>query len=249
MDREYYKKYYTFEREHWWFRVRAEIIRERIENAIQPNDKLRILNIGAATGRSSELLAQYGHVTSVEYDADCCTFLLEQLKMEVTQASITELPFMDNSFDLVCAFDVIEHVEDDEKALDELFRVCSKNGNIVITVPAFMQLWSRHDVVNHHKRRYLLSSLKKQVLQRRGEIIFASNFNSLLFVPVFLARKWMNLFPGWGTKNRNESDFVIMNNPFMNAVLHTIFSMEVVLLRIMRFPLGVSAILVSKKTG
>ena len=69
------------------------------------------------------MLSKFGEVTSLEYDKYCCEFLKEKTGIEAINASLTELPFSDNSFDLVCAFDVIEHIEDHEKAVDEIFRV------------------------------------------------------------------------------------------------------------------------------
>jgi len=92
------------------------------------------------------MLEKFGDVTSIEYDEDCCQFLNEVLHIPALQGSITELEFEDNSFDLVCAFDVIEHVEDDSKAASEMLRVCKKDGLVFATVPAFMLLWSEHDV-------------------------------------------------------------------------------------------------------
>ena len=77
------------------------------------------------------MLKKFGTVISSEFDAETCTFLRQVLKMEVIEASVTELPFPDNEFDLVCAFDVIEHVENDEQAMEEMKRVCKKGGYAV----------------------------------------------------------------------------------------------------------------------
>src|SRR5690242_8960201 len=107
MDKGYYVEYYRLEREHWWFRARKNIIFNHIRSLTSSRD-LKILNIGAATSASSEMLSYFGEVTSLEYDKDCCEFVKRMSGKEFICASITELPFADGSFDLVCAFDVIE---------------------------------------------------------------------------------------------------------------------------------------------
>ena len=154
MDKNYYKEYYHLEREHWWFQARGKILLKHLKCVFQGQPNIRILNIGAATGRSSELLMQLGDVTSVEFDTDCYEFSRDFVKIPIVQGSILDLAFSDDTFDLVCAFDVIEHVEDDTLAVSEMRRVCKPGGVMCVTVPAFMFLWSEHDVVNHHFRRY-----------------------------------------------------------------------------------------------
>ena len=247
MDREYYRQYYNFERNHWWFKVRSHIIGRKVKNISGGRDELRILNIGAASGHTSELLNQFGSVKSVEYDKDCCDFLRDQLNMDVVNASITALPFDNSSFDLVCAFDVIEHVDDDQKAVEEMIRVCSNNGFVFITVPAFMDLWSNHDEINHHKRRYLLRQIKELFKNKPGQVIFKSYFNTLLFPLIYVVRKLINTFPKLFKTDNKKSDFELGNNKIINSALYGLFSIERILLRCIKLPFGVSILLMFKK--
>ena len=126
MDKNYYKEYYHLERSHWWFQARAHILMSHLKRILPPKKDLKILNVGAATGRSSELLMQFGEVMSVEYDKECFDFVAQNLKIPIVKGSILELPFEAEAFDLVCAFDVIEHVNDDYLAVMEMRRVCKK---------------------------------------------------------------------------------------------------------------------------
>src|SRR6185295_13918370 len=233
MDKQYYAEYFELERAHWWFRVREKIIEDFLIKSIDPTSPLKILNVGAATGRTSELLGKYGEVTSIEYDQDCCTFTSEKLGIPILQGSILELPFADFSFDLVCAFDVIEHVEDDAKGVSEMVRVCKQGGIIYITVPAFNKLWSHHDVVNHHYRRYVMPDILKLFARFNGEVTHKTYFNSLLFIPIFCFRILSNLFSFALPKKKGAgSDFTVVDEKSMiNRLLFGIFSFERKLLR------------------
>ncbi len=255
MDLEYYKEYYYLERSHWWFLVREKIILSHIELLIRQKkligNKISILNIGCGTGRSSEYLSMFGEVTSVEYDKFCCEFTEKKTGLNIINGSITELPFENNTFDLVCAFDVIEHVENDALAVSEMKRVCKFNGINIVTVPAFMSLWSNHDVINHHYRRYKLNEIKKIYKQQnQGEILFNSYFNFFLFVPIFLARKLSNILKLENKQKNSGSDFNKINNSFINKILYAFFYTESLFLKAgINYPFGVSILLSWRKNN
>jgi SAM-dependent methyltransferase len=131
MDTAYYREYFELERNHWWFKARLEILEKLVGRAVRrlpAKTTLRILNAGVATGATTRMLEKFGNVTSLEYDRDCCHFLRETLKIDVVQGSLTELPFPPSTFDLVCAFDVIEHIQNDQLALREIHRVTVEGG-------------------------------------------------------------------------------------------------------------------------
>lgn len=250
MDKSYYKEYYVLEREHWWFKARAKIISDLIIKSLEDKEKtdLKILNIGAATGKTSELLSQFGTVTSLEYDKDCCDFANEKLNLNIINGSILELPFRDEEFDMVCAFDVIEHVEDDILGVSEMKRVCKSGGLIVVTVPAFMLLWSKHDEVNHHFRRYTLSNLKKIFTEINLTTIRATYFNTFLFLPILTFRLLSKLIPARFIRVGAGSDATLHNsNSISSKILYQIFKSELALLKFFNLPFGVSIFLSSKK--
>ncbi len=245
MEKEYYKKYYDFERNHWWFIARAKILESKIEKISNGKRDLKILNVGVATGQTTEMLQKFGTVVSLEYDKDCCEFLRNTLKMEVINGSITELPFDDSQFDLVCAFDVIEHVDEDKLGVQEMIRVAKNEGHVFVTVPAYMQLWSDHDVTNFHKRRYVMKNLVP-LFPNQKDIVFKSYFNSILFLPIYLIRMVGNMFKS-KKKEVAKSDFDLVQNKFVNAIMYRIFLVEKTLLKFLRFPFGVSIMLIYKK--
>lgn len=251
MDKTYFKQYYRLEREHWWFRARIEILAATIKKNIDTSKKIKILNVGVATGATSEMLQQFGEVTSIEYNLDCCNFINQQSNLQVTQGSITALDFDNETFDLVCAFDVIEHVEDDITAAKELERVCAHNGNIFVTTPAYQFLWSEHDVVNHHFRRYTLSNFRNLFSKNKLINLKTTYFNSFLFPPIAIIR--ILLWPFQKNKTANnttlETDATRFSPGILNNILYNIFRFEKKLLRHIFFPFGVSIMLFMKKNN
>ena len=234
MDKAYSLQYSELEKTHWWFLARAEII-SAVLKKFMPQQPISILNIGVAGGESSQWLSHFGKVTSVENDS----FFIEHLKnsgKDIVEGSITRLPFVDSSFDLVCAFDVVEHVEDDKKAMAEMKRVCREDGFICITVPADRKLWSGHDVVNQHFRRYQITDFC--MLGSGMKSIYISYFNSFLYIPIWIARTWP-----YRNRISPQSDFETFKaSSLSNRILKHIFSFEARLMPTIKFPFGVSLI-------
>ncbi len=250
MDPQFYKEYYTLERSHWWFKARLQILERLFLRQVKQERDLKILNVGVATGATTEMLAKYGTVTSVEYDQACCDFLLEKTGIEAINASLTELPFEDNSFDLVCAFDVIEHIEDDSLAVSEINRVLKPGSNYFVTVPAFQFLWSNHDVVNHHFRRYTRGQLNELFTKQNMNVGYSSYFNFWLFFPIALVRTILNLLPRKKNADTSGSDNeVLSSSNILNKLLFTIFRSERALLSTgVKFPLGISIVSLGYKS-
>ncbi|MFZ4797650.1 MAG: class I SAM-dependent methyltransferase [Bacteroidia bacterium] len=248
MTPEYYKEYFQLERSNWWFTARLEILKSQIELLFPNRTDLKILNIGVATGATSVMLEQFGNVKSIEYDEICFNFVKENLKIDIEQGTILDLKFAENSFDLVCAFDVVEHVENDQLAVNEMIRVCKKNGFVFVTVPAFMQLWSKHDEVNYHFKRYVSNTLNPLFNNELGTVFYSSYFNSILFIPIYLVRIISNKFPELFKRDGSGSDHSMFELGFLNKVLYTIFYAENFLLkRKIKLPFGVSLMLSFKK--
>jgi SAM-dependent methyltransferase len=248
MDRQMLDKYRRLELEHWWFRVRERILTDGVRDITRGRQGLRILNVGAATGRSTEFLQPFGAVSSVEYDGPSYQYCRDVLKLDIVQASITDLPFENDSFDLVCCFDVIEHVEDDAKGIQELVRVCKPGGTVFLTTSAYMSLWSDHDRLNHHFRRYLMQEIAGHFDPSKGSPTRRTYYNTLLFPPIWLVRMLQRLLP----KKRDEElkpDNEFLQSPLTDRVFGAIFSLERWLLRFMNFPFGVSIMVVWKKAG
>ena len=251
MDPQFYKEYYELERSHWWFTARLAILETVLKRQILKSDtKLSILNVGVATGATTEMLMKYGSVTSLEYDKDCCDFLKDKTGIDAVNGSLTDLPFNEGEFDLVCAFDVIEHIEDDKKAVEEINRVLKPNAQYFITVPAFQFLWSNHDVVNHHFRRYTKKGIDGIFKDSAFITSYSTYFNFWLFFPIAFVRFILNLLPSKSDKSDTSgSDNEGLNSVgIANSILYQIFKTEKLFLgNRIKLPVGVSILSIGHK--
>lgn len=179
MDRLLELQTHELEDGHWWYRGRRRIL-ERLMRSLALAPDAQILDAGCGSGRNMVDFARLGSVTGVEIsDAS-----VERARMrgvgEVLQCSITSMPFADDHFDVAVCLDVIEHIEDEQGALRELHRVVRPGGSLLITVPAYQWLWSEHDEINHHQRRYTRKTLSTAAAAAGWETVRTTYFNTLL---------------------------------------------------------------------
>ena len=181
MDRDYEQQTFQAEDRHWWYRGRRRVLERVLDElgAGTAGTPIRILDAGCGSGRNMVELARRGTVTGVELSLPSVEKALERGCGEVIKGSVLEMPFADASFDLAVSLDVIEHLEDDLGALRELRRVVAPGGALLLTVPAYQWLWSGHDEINHHQRRYTMRSLRAVAEQAGWRQVRTSYFNSL----------------------------------------------------------------------
>jgi SAM-dependent methyltransferase len=147
-----------------------------------------ILDAGCGSGRTMQELAGYGTVSGIELSRTAAEVARARDVGQVVLGRLEQLPWPERTFDLITCLDVIEHTPDDRVTLAELRRVCRVDGHLLVTVPAYPRLWSVHDEVNHHYRRYSRASLRAAALQAGWTVERMSSFNSMLLVPAALVR-------------------------------------------------------------
>ncbi|MGL4651763.1 MAG: class I SAM-dependent methyltransferase, partial [Caldilineaceae bacterium] len=163
-----------------------------------------------------------------------------------------ELPFADNTFDLVALLDTIEHIPDEFGVLREVFRVLKPGGKLMVTAPALMWLWSYNDEINAHQRRYTAAELQ-QKLELSGLRVRRISYNNFfLFAPVAGLRLLRPYTPSLESPHLTEDEEVYqvemeaIPEP-ANSLLHGVFWFEAELLQRTRLPVGVSVICVAEK--
>jgi SAM-dependent methyltransferase len=187
MDRDYELQTHQAEDRHWWYRGRRKVL-ERVVEDLRLPARARILDAGCGSGRNMVELARHGTVTGVELADASVALARERGAGEVIAGSVLEMPFEADSFDLAASLDVIEHLEDDLTALRELRRVVAPGGSLLVTVPAYQWLWSGHDEINHHFRRYTRRSLQRAGEEAGWHQVRTTYFNSLLLPAAILLR-------------------------------------------------------------
>jgi len=182
-----YREHYEVEDHHWWFRGRWAVIEALLARTDLPREP-RILDAGCGTGGNLTRYARMGVASGVDPSPEAVSFCRERGFDSVQQAGLESLPFEDDSFDLIAATDVIEHIAAEDQALNELRRVASPNGVLLLTVPAYMWMWTAEDENLHHKRRYTRPRLRMAVERAGWTPRIATYFNSILLPPIALAR-------------------------------------------------------------
>lgn len=242
MDDEVFAVEAAVEATHWWFVGRRALLAREIAR-LGLARSARVIDVGTGTGAGLRLLRELGFVAVEGVDANDTAIRWCAAKNlgTVRSGDACSLPFADASVDLVCATDVIEHVENHSQALSEIARVLAPGRHALLTVPAFQSLWGLQDEKAHHKRRYRLRGLRECVENAGLTAARGYYFNYLLFVPIFIARQ---VIRAAGIELRSENE---VNTPVINRVLTAIFRLDVLTAPYLHPPFGVSALIVARK--
>ncbi|HEX5237930.1 MAG TPA: class I SAM-dependent methyltransferase [Sphingomicrobium sp.] len=234
MERVVYRQMAELDQRHWWYRARRAVLAALIEREVRPPPDAAILEIGCGTGHNLPMLAQFGRVDALELDEEARSLAEQRLGRTVMSAPLPELAGVPTRhYDVVGAFDVIEHIEDDRAALAAIASTLKPAGKFVMTVPAHQWMWSAHDTINHHKRRYSKAALRRLIEGSPLRLRKLGYFNSLLF-PIAVAERLSSKARG-----KNEADLKLPSAP-LNAALERAFAAERHLVGRVPLPPGLS---------
>ena len=201
------------------------------------DNKINIIDVGCGTGINFAWLNKFGNVIGVDNNQEAVKFC--QKYGNVKWGKAEQLPFKNNSYNLLTAFDILEHTQDDMGVLKEWYRVLQPKGYLYITVPAYQWLFGPHDRQLMHHRRYLLSNLLKLLKQAGFTPIFASYFFIFTFPLLMFQRliaKIFNITPGYTKISQN-----------INNLLIKITNLESALLKNAPLPFGSSIMILARK--
>jgi SAM-dependent methyltransferase len=234
MERVVYQQMAELDDRHWWYCARRKIIADLIRREARLPPNPQILEIGCGTGHNLAMLSGFGHVEGLELDEEARTISQERLGRSIMSSPLPELTGVpERHYDLIGAFDVIEHIDDDHAALASIATRLKPGARFIMTVPAHQWMWSAHDAVNHHKRRYSRRSLKALIEGSPMKLEKLGYFNSLLF-PLAVAERAASRLRG-----KENADVKLPPAP-LNMALEKVFAAERYLAGRLPLPPGLS---------
>ena len=243
MEKDFEKKYHDVEIDHWWFKSRRKYLLDLLKDV--PKD-CKVLDIGCSSGIFLKDLENLGFKPENLFGIDISEVAIKNCKsngilncfvMDAQNITLTE------NFDIIIASDCLEHLQDDKKALKNWKSLLKIGGQMYVFVPAFMSLWSYHDQINMHHRRYTKAELKSKIEVENLVIQKASYWNFFLFLPVYVFRKTTAVFQ----KNKTGESDISIGKTIVNRTLLQLIVFENKLLKIMNFPFGVSTFCIAKR--
>jgi SAM-dependent methyltransferase len=230
MDRKAFSLLHNME-DSWWYRGRSVVI-DRALGTLKASPT-RILDIGAGFGGMADVLHTHGsELEGTEPDQAS----RDEAKRRGYREMYAELDEVTPPYDLAVLFDVFEHVEDDHALAQKINQLLNQDGSIAMTVPAFKWLWSEHDVLHHHYRRYTTREVKTLLEQAGFEILYCSYWNMLLFFPAALVRM---------TGNSGAASLSLPK--FLDALFFLIVKVESWLMPWASLPFGTGIVAVAQK--
>jgi SAM-dependent methyltransferase len=238
-----YQIMFEVEDDHWWFVGRRAIVLAKVEQLLKRGrgDRPHLLDIGCGTGATLDALRGWGTVQGIDLSRLALGFSRQRGNDRVACASATGLPFSAETFDLVTALDVIEHLDDDVAGLREIWRVLKPGAAAILFVPAFASLWGPNDDQSGHRRRYRRGPLLAAVKAAGLEVVSVSYANIAMFGPIWLGRRLLTIL---GREEQSENR---INHPQLNRWLARIFAAEAGWLRHRSLPFGVSLLCVARR--
>ncbi len=240
MQAEYELHYHDVESRHWWFRSRRAFILQLLRKVPRT---AKVLDIGCSSGIMMLDLARCGFDKANLFGIDISSQAIANAQsngLKQTYVMDAQSVKMDQKFDIIIASDCLEHLADDHQALANWRELLAPGGTLYVFVPAFQSLWSHHDEVNMHFRRY---TRKELVAKARGAGLSISTsgfWNVLLFIPVWLYRRVSRL-------RENPKGDIGQPAKWVNNALTSLLKIEHPLLRIFRFPFGVSTYIIANR--
>lgn len=238
---------------HWWFATRTRAILAYLDRYVGPGRDLQVLDVGCGAANMTHHLRHYGRVIGVDSNPKPLA-VARTRGLDARLGTADNLPFDDGEFDLVALLDTVEHIPDEKKVFAECQRVLRAGGKLLVTVPAFMFLWSHNDVINQHRRRYTARELRDR-LEEQGFRILRLSYNNFFIFPLAAALILLRrgrAEPELASPHFDENAYQVEMEPApqpLNFILTLVGQLEVALLRRINLPFGTSIIAIAEKTS
>lgn len=239
-----YHSQYQAENSYWWFVARNKILEKTVRFFCNSDKNLNLLDVGCGTGGFAALLKDDFNVIGIDTSDIALEYSSKRGIKHLHNCYLKDFdkkPY--GSINAITMLDVIEHIEDDFGVVKEAYDLLEVGSYMIASVPAYQWLWSRHDEIHMHYRRYNLEQFKKLFKNAGFKIVYASHFNTILFLPAVLKRA-LDKITGGDKKNNSPIDEV---PDFMNSIFTKMFMIEKSWIPNVLIPFGLSIVLVAKK--
>lgn len=256
MEANAFRQFLELERKHWWFRGRRHVYFGLLRHHLADARPERILDLGCGMGGFLPGLADLagdgengGRVFPSDVSHESLQHCAERGFPHGVLSSGYSLPYADASFDLVCMFDAIEHIPDDEAVMREVARVLAPGGHVFVSVPAYQFLYANNDRVAQHQRRYTRGRLAGVFRQAGLEVERNTHSNVFLFpliLPAVLAIKLLETV----LQREADSDHTNLSWPlpgFVQSALYGLFAAELPVTRRIDWPAGHSIAAIARR--
>jgi len=245
MEAQVYREIQQIEQAHWWYVARRTIVFDLALRRADALSRPRILDIGCGTGFNVAYLHSLGftRVVGVDVAPEALEFCRSRHLTALVQADATRAPFLDGTFDMILALDVIEHIEDDVAAIRGLAKLLAPGGVLLIFTPAFQFLWGHQDEISQHFRRYTAGELRSKI-EEAGLHVDKLTYANAFLMPLVWAGRLLHRRRGRSAAGMTENS---MHPKWSNGLLQLIFAAERPLLRVLNLPFGVSLLTLASK--
>ncbi len=234
---------------HWWFEGRRILLKEIIYGFKEMERNYKILDVGSGSGSNLKFLSNFGVVYGIDNFRIAVKYCHQKGFKNVRVANANKLPYKNSTFDLITLLDVLEHIKDDVSALNEAKRVLKPGGRVIVTSPSLPLIWSKHDTLQGHFRRY-----RKKDMQDLGNITdlkvsYLNHYNvflSPLIIAIRLATTNLKFLSKYGEYD-SKINFDIASRRVINKALLKLINLEVRLSRFFNYPIGISVVAVFDK--
>lgn len=236
MQKKEYQQLEFLGKKYWWHLGRKDIIRRQLKKYFGKRQKLKILNVGCGPGDTIELLEEFGKIKNIDISKTAVRMAKRQGYKNIFLYDGQHIPFKKHSFDLLVALDVLEHIDNDLRALKLWKKYLKVGGYLLITAPAYQWLWSEHDEALHHYRRYTASDFHR-MLGLSGYRVVKRTYAIVLFFPVIVGYRLIRSI--FNNNNQYKTSYVILPN-FINSLFIILLKIEAVILVYTSLPVGTS---------